>query len=616
MAQVERQKLEADIVCVGMGPATGGFLTTLTKEISEHQGESYLDSKVMPGMPLQVLCYERADDMGFGVSGVVSRARGIKQSFPDIDWSQIQMAAPVKGEKLAYLLDPIGASCRSGLFKFSDTLIRSLKAVLPYKDEALEMPFIPPFMEKHGGAVFSIGQFNQWVGMNLMSSGQVQIWPGMPVEKPLVENKKVKGVRLVNQGVEKSGAETEMFMPGMDIEAALTVVGDGPVGAVGQYLDEEFGMPQGHHKHEWAVGMKFVVQLRDDVDLEPGTVFHTFGYPEPEVFGFMYIYPGKVASLGIFIPSWFDNPVRTAYRYLQHWMMHPYIWKHVKGGTLKSWGAKSLQESGITGEPHLCGDGYARIGEGSGSTNVLTGSGVDEAWTTGTQLAEGVIELLKAGKPFTKENLEATYVAKRRASWVQEEGKVAEKSRNGFSYGVIPGLIGMSLAGFSKGLLNIPAKLVAPHKRYKSLEQYFAGKLSVQKIAEIREICKKANKTIHDEIMNACGWPEIPYDGTLLVTQQDALLIGGKVQAQGGFADHVEFIDTDICKGCGMQVCVEICSAQAIAPGEEGVPVFDREKCVHCGACLWNCSQELPQGHGVTNVKFGAGCGGLHSVEN
>jgi electron-transferring-flavoprotein dehydrogenase len=55
----------------------------------------------------------------------------------------------------------------------------------------------------------------------------------------------------------------------------------------------------------------------------------------------------------------------------------------LKGGRLRSWGAKSLQESGKRGEPFLAGDGYARIGEGSGSTNVLTGSGVDEAWTTG-----------------------------------------------------------------------------------------------------------------------------------------------------------------------------------------------------------------------------------------
>ena len=612
----QRQKMAADIVCVGFGPASGGFLTTLAKELANNPDQEYAQSKVMPGMPLQVLCYERADDIGFGVSGVVSRARGIKQSFPDLNWHDIPMAAPVKTEKLAYLLDPVGASCRSVLFRLGDKLIRALKVVLPYKDEALEFPFIPPFMQKHGGAVFSLGQFNQWVGMQLMSSGQVQIWPGMPVAEPLIEKEAVKGVRLVNQGVEKDGTQTAMFMPGMDVEAALTVVADGPVGAVGQKLDDAFGMPEGKHKHEWALGMKFVVELRDDVDLEPGTVFHTFGYPEPEIFGFMYVYPNRIASLGIFIPSWFDSPVRTAYRYLQHWMMHPYIWRYVKGGTLRSWGAKSLQESGQVGEPQLCGDGFARIGEGSGSTNVLSGSGVDEAWTTGTQLAAGVIELLKAGKPFTKANLQEAYLARRRASWVEAEGRVAAKSRNGFSYGVLPGLMGTSLAGFSKGLLNIPAKLVAPHRRYKTLEQYYSGKLSTPQITGIRERCAKENRTMHDDIMNACGWPEIPFDGKLLITQQDALLMGGKVQAQGGYADHVRFRSAEICKRCTKQVCAEICSAQAITIGDQGLPVFDREKCVHCGGCMWNCSQALPNQEDVTNISFGAGSGGLHSVEN
>ena len=134
--------------------------------------------------------------------------------------------------------------------------------------------------------------------------------------------------------------------------------------------------------------------------LEPGTVFHTFGYPEPEIFGFFYVHPGRVATVGIFVPSWFRSPMRTSYRYLQHFMLHPYLWRYLEGGKLRSWGAKSLQESGRRGEPILVGDGYARIGEGSGSTNVLTGSGVDEAWTTGSQLAEAVLELLRAGKPF------------------------------------------------------------------------------------------------------------------------------------------------------------------------------------------------------------------------
>ena len=372
-APVDRQTMDVDIVCVGFGPATGGFLTTVSRKLTSADGTPKPESSVMPGAPPQIICYERADDIGFSVSGVVTRARGIRQTFPDLDPSQIPMCAPVKHEKVLYLLDPIGASRRSATLRTVDTLIRAFKVLLPIENSAIELPYIPPYLQKHGGLVMLIGQFNQWVGAQLMNAGTAQIWPGTPVAKPLIENNRVVGVQLADQGTDKSGSPEAGFLPGMDVRAALTVVGDGPVGPIGQQIDQHFGMPQGHHQRDWAVGMKFVVNLPENCPLEAGTVLHTLGYPEPEIFGFLYVYPDRIASLGIFVPSWFESPVRTAYRYLQHWMLHPWLWRYLNGGTLRSWGAKTLGESGRRGEPHLVGDGYARIGEGSGSTNVLTG---------------------------------------------------------------------------------------------------------------------------------------------------------------------------------------------------------------------------------------------------
>jgi electron-transferring-flavoprotein dehydrogenase len=394
------------------------------------------------------------------------------------------------------------------------------------------------------------------------------------------------------------------------------VIGDGPVGAIGQQLDAQFGLPDGHHTRDWAVGMKFVVDLPEATTLKPGTVLHTFGYPEPEIFGFLYVHPDRVASLGIFVPSWFDSPARTAYRYLQHWMLHPYLWRHLKGGKLRSWGAKTLGESGKHGEPHLTGDGYARIGEGSGTTNVLTGSGVDEAWATGTQLAEAVLELLKAKKPFTRQNLDETYVKRRRASWVEAEGRVAEKSRDGFQKGVATGMIGMALAGLTNGKFSLGSAPVQPWKRIPTVEDYFAGKISRAEIAKLRDECKTKNVSLHGALMDKAGWPAIPFDGQLLVSHQDALLMGGKVQAPGGYADHVVFLHPELCEKCGARICIEACSGQAITPGENGVPAFDREKCVHCGVCLWNCSQANPENSERMNIAFRAGTGGLHSAEN
>jgi electron-transferring-flavoprotein dehydrogenase len=465
--------------------------------------------------------------------------------------------------------------------------------------------------------VLSVGQFMQWVGAQVQSTGTVQIWPGTPESQALIEGDKVVGVRLLDQGVDKKGKPADGFTPGMDVHAALTVIGDGPVGPIGQQLDAHFGLPEGHHKRDWAVGMKFVVDLPADTPLKPGTVLHTFGYPEPEIFGFLYVHPDRVASLGIFVPSWFGSPARTAYRHLQHWMLHPYLWRYLKGGKLRSWGAKTLGESGKRGEPHLVGDGYARIGEGSGSTNVLTGSGVDEAWGTGTQLAEAVLELLKEKKPFTKQNLEETYVKRRRTSWIEGEARVAEKSRDGFQHGIVRGMMGMALAGLTNGKFTLGGEPVQPWKRIPSLEEYYRGRISVEEIERLRKECTIKGVSLSGVLMDRAGWPAIPFDGQLLVSHQDALLMGGKVQAPPGYADHVVFLYPELCEKCGTKICIELCSGQAITPGEKnGVPNFDREKCVHCGACIWNCAQPLPDNPERTNIAFHAGTGGLHSAEN
>jgi electron-transferring-flavoprotein dehydrogenase len=615
--EIDRPAMEVDIACAGFGPAMGGFLTTLTKAWTENPADPAFESKAAPGMPLQVVCYERADDISSGVSGVVTLGRSIRASFPGLNPAEIPMAAEVKQEKVFYLLDPIGASRRSVLLRLGDLLLRAAGKLVGVRDHAFELPWTPAFLNKHGGLVLGIGQFNQWAGSQLMATGLVQIWPGSPVAGPLFSSesgdsgKKVEGLRLADQGVEKSGAPAEGFLAGMDVRAQLTVVGDGPVGSVGQALDEQLGLPEGHAHREWALGMKFVIELPEDSSLEPGTVWHSFGFPEPEIFGFLYVHPERLVSVGVFVPSWMHDPSRTAYRYLQHYIQHPALWKYLKDGTLRSWGAKSLEESGRHGEPFLSGDGFARIGEGSGSTNMLTGSGVDEAWATGTQLGEAVVELLRAGKPFSQKNLTATYETRRRASWVERGACEAENARNGFHDGVVSGMIGMALAGLTHGRFALGAQPPPAHRQIRSFDPHSAEGFTVKEAAAL---AVADGRPLHDALLSARGWPEIHFDGRLLVTQQDALLMGGKVQAMAGFADHVVFRNAGLCIACEEKTCIAMCSGQAITLGADSLPAFEREKCVHCGACLWNCGHS-PDGE-RSNIEFHAGAGGLHSAEN
>jgi electron-transferring-flavoprotein dehydrogenase len=175
----------------------------------------------------------------------------------------------------------------------------------------------------------------------------------------------------------------------------------------------------------------------------------------------------------------------------------------------------------------------------------------------------------------------------------------------------------MGLSGISKGRLNLSGPSRRPYERVPSLEAYYRGKLTPDQIAQIRAETTAAGTSMHDALMEAAGWPAIPYDAKLLISQQDALLIGGKVQAPPGYADHVVFIYPSVCEGCENKLCIEICSAEAITPGEQGgLPQFDREKCIHCGACVWNCSQPNPNDPERGVIEFRAGAGGLHSAEN
>jgi electron-transferring-flavoprotein dehydrogenase len=224
-----------------------------------------------------------------------------------------------------------------------------------------------------------------------------------------------------------------------------------------------------------------------------------------------------------------------------------------------------------------------------------------------------VLELLAADKPFTKENLAEAYERRRRESWIEKEARVAEKSRDGFQTGLVKGMIGMAIAAFSGGIVSLGDHPEGPCDRIEAPEEFYRGKMSAAEIAALREDCDARNVALRDALMDRCGWPQIECDGTLLVTQQDALLMGGKVQAPAGYADHVTFRDREACQRCGAKLCVEICSGNAITRGDDGAPVFDREKCVFCGGCLWNCATKI---NGETNLQFRAGAGGLHSAEN
>lgn len=45
-SNVDRQSMDVEIVCVGFGPATGGFLTTLSRATVDENGQTLLTSRI------------------------------------------------------------------------------------------------------------------------------------------------------------------------------------------------------------------------------------------------------------------------------------------------------------------------------------------------------------------------------------------------------------------------------------------------------------------------------------------------------------------------------------------------------------------------------------------
>lgn len=49
------------------------------------------------------------------------------------------------------------------------------------------------------------------------------------------------------------------------------------------------------------------------------------------------------------------------------------------------------------------------------------------------------------------------------------------------------------------------------------------------------------------------------------------------------------------CMHCGEPACVEVCPAQALRKSEEGIVVYDREKCIACHTCKEACPFGIPR---------------------
>ena len=196
-------------------------------------------------MPLQVLCYERADDIAAGVSGVVTRAQGIRASFPGSEpcrnphGRRRQPGARPLSPRSHRRQPPLLALAHSAMLFFASWV--SCRPRRPRLRTALD-PSLPPQARRPG----SLHRPIQPVG-RLATDGQR---PGADLARHSSQRTADSTARQKLKAsaspirASKAGAPDRRFMPGMDVRAPLTVVGDGPVGQSARHSTRSSACPK------------------------------------------------------------------------------------------------------------------------------------------------------------------------------------------------------------------------------------------------------------------------------------------------------------------------------------------------------------------------------------
>ena len=199
--------MNVDIVCVGFGPAMGGFLTTLARGLTRRTARRWRRARRRPACRRRSSATNARTTSASASRAWSRRRRSIRASFP----AARSGADPHgrAGEARARRLPP--RSDRRQPAIVGAAVGRRVDPRLPMgaavrAPRAVNLPWVPPFLRKHDGLVLSMGQFMQWVGAQVMSSGTIQVWPSTPVASPLLEGGRVVGVRLIDQGDDQTGS--------------------------------------------------------------------------------------------------------------------------------------------------------------------------------------------------------------------------------------------------------------------------------------------------------------------------------------------------------------------------------------------------------------------------
>lgn len=422
-------------------------------------------------------------------------------------------------------------------------------------------PFaVPRLMHHKGDVTVALSRLVAWLA-SVASAEGVEIQSGFAVKRLLTDGSGVKGVRLVDLGLGKTGQKKPNFVEGETVAAKVTFVADGSRGVLSQAWSELFG--GGSNPQIYSVGVKQLIRLPSDHRFGRNRAIHTLGFPvRQDVFGggFLYSMSDTTVAVGLILGldwKYCDlNPVLE----LEYLKAHPFIANLLEGGQVVAAGAKTIPEGGFYSLPKLSTDGAMILGDAAGLVNMEKIKGVHYAILSGMAASDAALQALDSGGDYSAAALSA-YERNLEARGLLSELRHARNFRQTFRWGVFAG------GALSKVQRLIPGRL-------KLDEDYH----HIQPGALLGRQPKGMDRATFASLTQAVHREDEP--------------------------SHVLILDPSLCHQCAQKFgapCAVLC------PGEvyrlkDGQIILSPSNCLHDGSCAVKCPMQ--------NVRWTAPEGG------
>ena len=533
---MEREAMPVDVLFVGGGPACLAGAIHLMDLIRAHNESGALPKLEEPTIALM----EKGSEIGsHAISGAVLDTKALDELIPD--WEK---------------RDPT----------FVERHVEEETFVVLTEKLAFPAPMMPPGLEDHGLPIISIAKFQKWLAALAEERG-VMLFTGFAGTQLLWEGDRVTGVRTGDKGIGPDGLPKGNFEPGIDIQAKVTIIGEGPRGTLTRQLVNRCELDHACNPMAYEIGVKEILEMPPGT-VKSGEVILTLGYPLDTVtFGgaFVYALAGDRYAIGMMVGLDAQDPAMDAHYLLQKLKAHPYFRKKLGKGKVVKYGAKAVTIGGWSSIPRLYADGAMIVGDGASFLNPMRIKGIHLSMKAGMLADETAFEALKRGDSSSAVLRE--FKDKVDASWIRDELEPAKNFHASFEKGILGGLasVGMSL-------------VFGPGKDTKPFE------------ADYAHMKKSAHVHGHH------GYPsrdDVVLDGTYLVDKLTDVYHSATKHEEKQ-PSHLKVVDTNICATqCREEYgnpCTRFCPAQVYnmefreASGREELRI-DFSNCVHCKTC-------------------------------